>query len=61
MARNHVQITSLFTLVANVVNIVGASYKQRDILREKQVAKVTEALNKGELLSGQGLNQSRSL
>lgn len=55
------QITSLFTLVANVVNIVGASYKQRDILREKQVAKVTEALNKGELLSGQGLNQSRSL
>ena len=37
MAKNHVQETSLFSLVACVVNVVGTSSKHCDILREKQV------------------------
>ncbi|XP_028124415.1 zinc finger MYM-type protein 1-like [Camellia sinensis] len=56
IAKNHNKIALLFTLVSNVVNVVRASCKHRDIVREKQAAKVAEALNIGELSSGQCLN-----
>ena len=61
VAKNHDQIALLFNLVSNVVNVVGASCKRRDILKEKQASKVVEALNKGILSSGQGLNQETNL
>ncbi|XP_028123474.1 uncharacterized protein LOC114320597 [Camellia sinensis] len=61
VAKNHDQIALLFTLVSNVVNVVGASCKRRDIVREKQAAKIDETLNTGELSSGQGLNQETNL
>lgn len=57
VAKKHNIVGAFFTSVANVVNIVGASSKRRDILREKQAHKVIEALENGELSSGQGLNQ----
>ncbi|XP_028081111.1 zinc finger MYM-type protein 1-like [Camellia sinensis] len=57
VTKNHNQIALLFTLVSNVVSVVGASCKRRDIVKEKQAAKVAEALNNRELSSGQGLNQ----
>ncbi|XP_028117871.1 uncharacterized protein LOC114315457 [Camellia sinensis] len=38
-----------------------ASCKRRDIVREKQASNVAEALNTGELSSGQGLNQETNL
>ncbi|XP_028075464.1 zinc finger MYM-type protein 1-like [Camellia sinensis] len=63
VAKNHDQIALLFTLVTNVVNVVRASCKHRDILRDKQAAKVVEELNMGELSSGQGFksgNQSQT-
>ncbi|KAL5568121.1 hypothetical protein UlMin_024696 [Ulmus minor] len=44
-------------MISNVVNIVGASSKHRDILREKHALKVIEALKSGELSSGKGLNR----
>ena len=44
VAKNHIQIATFFNLVAKVFNIVGASCKRRDILREKRNAKVIEAL-----------------
>ncbi|XP_028094726.1 zinc finger MYM-type protein 1-like [Camellia sinensis] len=50
--KNHNQIALLFTLVSNVMNVVGASCKRRDIVREKQATKVVEALNIGEHLVG---------
>ncbi|XP_028061118.1 zinc finger MYM-type protein 1-like [Camellia sinensis] len=59
--NNHNQIALLFTLVSNVVNVVGASCKRRDTVREKQATKVAEALNTGNLSSGQGLNQETNL
>ncbi|XP_075651588.1 uncharacterized protein LOC142622058 [Castanea sativa] len=43
------------------VTIVGAFYKRREFLRNAQLAKITKALNMGELESGQGLNQETSL
>ncbi|KAL5562178.1 hypothetical protein UlMin_031925 [Ulmus minor] len=48
---------TFFIVVSNVVNIVRASSKRCDILREKQALKVIEALKSGELSSGKGLNQ----
>ncbi|XP_028070321.1 zinc finger MYM-type protein 1-like [Camellia sinensis] len=61
VAKNHNQIALLFTLVSNVVNVVRASCKRRDIVRKKQATKVAEALNTGEPSSGQGLNQETNL
>ena len=49
MAKNHVQIALLFNIVTNVVNIVGASCKRKDVLQEKQLKKVVEALQINEL------------
>ena len=43
------------------MNVVGGSYKRRDALRDAQFAKITEALDNGELRSGRGLNQETSL
>ncbi|XP_004308446.1 PREDICTED: uncharacterized protein LOC101295762 [Fragaria vesca subsp. vesca] len=57
VAKKHSIVGAFFTSVANVVNIVGASSKHRDILREKQALNVIQALKVGELSSGRGLNQ----
>ena len=48
-------------MVAKVFNIVGASCKRRDILREKRNAEVIEALKNNEISTGRGLNQEMSL
>ena len=61
VAKNHIQIASLFNVVTNVVNVVGASSKRRDILHDKQFVVVSESLKHGELSSGQGLNQETTL
>ena len=61
IAKNHSDIATLFSLVSNVVNVVGASCKRRDILREKQAARILEALKIDEITSGQGLNQESTL
>ncbi|KAK2644136.1 hypothetical protein Ddye_019331 [Dipteronia dyeriana] len=61
LAKNHVDVQSLFNIVANVVNIVEASLKRRDILRDKQAMEVFKALKSGELSNGRGLNQETNL
>ena len=61
IAKNHIQIATFFNLVAKVFNIVGASCKHRDILREKCSAEVIEALKNNEISTGRGLNQEMSL
>ncbi|GAV89310.1 Dimer_Tnp_hAT domain-containing protein/DUF4371 domain-containing protein, partial [Cephalotus follicularis] len=61
VAKNDVQVALLFNLVASLSNIVGASCKRQDILREKEAARLTKALGSGEVTSGQGLNQETSL
>ncbi|XP_026452347.1 uncharacterized protein LOC113352787 [Papaver somniferum] len=47
--------------VTRVVPIVSASCKRRDVLREKELARVVELVEKGERLSGSGLNHEASL
>ena len=61
VAKNHIQIASLFNVVTNVVNVVGASSKRRDILHDKQFVVVSESLKHGEPSSGQELNQETTL
>ncbi|XP_062112489.1 uncharacterized protein LOC133823651 [Humulus lupulus] len=61
VVKKHDLIGTFLTVVSNVVNIVGASSKGRDILREKQAPKVIEALKSGQLSSGKGLNQENGI
>ncbi|XP_065621341.1 uncharacterized protein LOC136064068 [Quercus suber] len=61
VANKHTDIAEFFSLVSKIVTIIGASCKRREFLRNAQLAKITEALNLGELESGQGLNQETSL
>jgi len=61
VAKNHIQIATFFSLVNSVYNVVGTLCKHRDILREKQTAKVVEALQNNEISTGRGLNQEMNL
>ncbi|PIA41989.1 hypothetical protein AQUCO_02100076v1 [Aquilegia coerulea] len=61
VAKNQEDIALLFNIVSNVVNIVGASCKRRDALREKNALRVMEAFGKGEIQSGRGLLQETGL
>ncbi|XP_058776678.1 LOW QUALITY PROTEIN: uncharacterized protein LOC131651006 [Vicia villosa] len=61
LAKKHFEIALFFNLVANLSNVVGASCKRRDILRESQIKKVKEALQEGEISSGRGLNQETTI
>ncbi|KAH1211146.1 Zinc finger MYM-type protein 1 [Glycine max] len=61
IAKNHIQVSSLFNLVSTLLNVVGGSCKRHGMLHERQINYVREALGKGEIPSGQGLNQETSL
>ncbi|CAN6558095.1 unnamed protein product [Malus baccata var. baccata] len=61
VAKKNIQIESLFSIVTILVNVVGASSKRCDLLREKQSIAVIEALNSGEFTSGKGKNQETTL
>ncbi|XP_020695550.1 zinc finger MYM-type protein 1-like [Dendrobium catenatum] len=61
VAKNHVQIALLFTIISNVMNIVGVSCKRRNQLRDKQHDMTLSALQNGEVFTGRGLNQEISL
>ncbi|KAI8531627.1 hypothetical protein RHMOL_Rhmol11G0151400 [Rhododendron molle] len=56
LAWNHSEIGMFFLSFNKIGKIVGATCKRQDFLREKQAAKIVEALNVGELASGQGSN-----
>ncbi|XP_024043077.1 zinc finger MYM-type protein 1 [Citrus clementina] len=61
VAKKHQEVNDLFSLVAKVINIVAASSKRYEILKEKHAIAVIEALKTGELKSGQGMNQEITL
>ncbi|XP_070022524.1 uncharacterized protein [Nicotiana sylvestris] len=48
-------------VVSNILNMVGSSFKSRYELRESQADEIEEALRKGELETGRGLNQELGL
>ncbi|XP_057756353.1 uncharacterized protein LOC130975600 [Arachis stenosperma] len=61
VAKKQVEIPLLFNLLASLCNIVGASCKRKDMLRESQMQKTIVALQNGDVSSGRGLNQETTL
>ncbi|XP_057720354.1 uncharacterized protein LOC130934845 [Arachis stenosperma] len=61
VAKKQVEIALIFNLLTNLCNVVGASCKRRDMLRDSQMTKTIEALKSGEISSGRGLNQETAL
>ncbi|CAN1336692.1 Zinc finger MYM-type protein 1 [Linum perenne] len=57
VAQNHDDVNVFFFIVGTVNNLVGASCKRQDIIRETQASKIEEAIALGELETGRGLNQ----
>jgi hypothetical protein len=46
VAKNYIQITTFFSLVNSIFNLVGASCKRRDILREKRAVESSGSIKK---------------
>ncbi|XP_019231737.1 PREDICTED: zinc finger MYM-type protein 1-like [Nicotiana attenuata] len=61
VSRRCNEVQELLLLVSDILNMVGASFKRRDELRESQAEEIEEALRKGELETGKGLNQELGL
>ena len=61
VAENHSKISTFFETVAILSNVVGASCKRRNILREKQIENVIQGICLGEILTGKCLNQETTL
>ena len=59
--KKHIQVASLFLIIASVINIAGGSSKRCDMLHQLQAAKIIEALDNGEISTGKGLNQETLL
>jgi hypothetical protein len=60
VANRQTNVGCFFILVNKVSNLVGASCKRQEILRESQTH-VHGALKNGEIVSGSGLNQNTTL
>ncbi|XP_070055208.1 uncharacterized protein [Nicotiana tomentosiformis] len=61
VAKIHKEVETFFAIIANVLNVVGASFKRRDQLRDHRAEFLEKLLESGELQSGKGLNQERGL
>ncbi|CAN1156090.1 Zinc finger MYM-type protein 1 [Linum perenne] len=57
VAQNHDDVNVFFFIVGTVTNLVGASCKRQDIIKETQANKIAEAIALGELETRRGLNQ----
>ena len=61
VAKNHEDVVWLFEWMSVLLSTMGNSFKNRDMLREKQAKRVQTALQNGELETGRGLNQELGL
>ncbi|XP_060210282.1 uncharacterized protein LOC132637161 [Lycium barbarum] len=61
VAKKHHDVNNFFDILVNVLNIVGGSFKRREMLRDDQVEKLEELLVLGEVHTGSGLNQELGL
>ncbi|CAH9132209.1 unnamed protein product [Cuscuta epithymum] len=61
VAKSEDCVASVFQNICSLLNVVGASCKQYEMLKGSQAIRVVEALNNGEICSGKGLHQERSL
>nr|XP_043615991.1 zinc finger MYM-type protein 1-like [Erigeron canadensis] len=61
VARNHLGVVNFFDKLSTLMNVVLASCKRTDILREKEKERVANDIHCGLLTTGSGLNQELSL
>ncbi|XP_016578832.1 zinc finger MYM-type protein 1-like [Capsicum annuum] len=61
VVKKHFLVNDFFVIITNVLNVVGASFKRRDQLRDHQAEILEQLLESGETQSGKGLNQERGL
>ncbi|XP_042423393.1 zinc finger MYM-type protein 1-like [Zingiber officinale] len=61
VAKKNLPISNFFRIVGDVVNVVGSSCKRSDLLKEKHSDFIVEALERGKISSGRGLNQETTL
>ncbi|KAL7584485.1 uncharacterized protein LOC111885399 [Lactuca sativa] len=61
VAKKHDGVSDYFEQISLVVNVVCASCKRKDLLREQARQRVQKGLCSGELETGRGLNQETTL
>ncbi|XP_075091629.1 uncharacterized protein LOC142171823 [Nicotiana tabacum] len=61
IAKIYCDVDQFFDIVANVLNIVGSSFKRRDMLREDHAKKLEELQVLGKVHTGSGLNHELGL
>ncbi|KAF8089149.1 hypothetical protein N665_0516s0007 [Sinapis alba] len=61
VAKKHFEVSDFFDKISILLNVVGASCKRQDMIREDQRKIIEEGVSKGEIKTGKGLNQECSL
>jgi len=61
VAKQNDDCVAFFDCITNILNVVGISCRKHHMLREAQAQEVLEALEQGEIETGQGLNQEMGL
>ncbi|XP_019087365.1 PREDICTED: zinc finger MYM-type protein 1-like [Camelina sativa] len=61
VAKKHFEVGEFFDMISVLLNVVGASCKIKDMIRENYRKIVEEGINNGEIKTGTGLNQEISL
>ncbi|KAM3344704.1 hypothetical protein P3S68_024413 [Capsicum galapagoense] len=61
IAKKHLEVEDFFYHVTNVLNVVGGSFKRRNLLHHHQPGSLKQLLESGEAYIGQGLHQERGL
>ena len=61
VAKNHLKMDVVFTVVANICNVVKTSTKRQEIFLEAQADETLKGLESCELKSERGLNQKMGL
>nr|XP_009798963.1 PREDICTED: uncharacterized protein LOC104245092 [Nicotiana sylvestris] len=61
VVKKHKEVETFFAIVANVLTVIGASFKRRDQLRDHHAKLLEQLLESGKVQSGKGLNQEREL
>ncbi|XP_048599290.1 zinc finger MYM-type protein 1-like isoform X1 [Brassica napus] len=60
VAQKHFGVVDFFDKLAILLNVVGASCKRKDMVREDHLKRIEERTKKGEMKTGKGLNQEVS-
>ncbi|XP_073355252.1 uncharacterized protein [Aegilops tauschii subsp. strangulata] len=61
VAKKHEDISDFFYMISILFNVVGASCKRNDMIREKHREDVIKAIGSGQISTGRGLNQDQTL